>query len=367
MPPVLDIALAASARSWPDRVHRHVLDHGGARVVGRLLGAIQCVDADYDVLFIDDVCSYLSPRLVALLRQRGRVVIGVYDGHDSPDAKRRLLECGISDVIESDAEPEEFVARAMAAAEIESPTVATRVPRSRRGAVVGVMGVTDGVGATEVAVGMAWRLATRVSAVLVDIDPGWPSVAQRLALPPHPNLRTLVDVVVHEGELGSAFAVLGGLKVVGGAPWRGSQGALPQHEVTMALHAVREDCDVVISDLGAAERVDADTLYGLDALVVVALGDPVGTTRLIRAAKRWGKLSERVAPVAMVNMCSRRRFHRAEVRRELSAALPDMPVVLSPLDSAVAEAAWEGKPVKRGRFAREVARMADLVAGTVGR
>ncbi|HUP17291.1 MAG TPA: hypothetical protein VM848_14720, partial [Acidimicrobiia bacterium] len=62
-----DIALAASAREWPDRLHRFLLDHGGGRIVDRVMTPDQASDAGFDVLLIDDVCSFLTPRLVTML------------------------------------------------------------------------------------------------------------------------------------------------------------------------------------------------------------------------------------------------------------------------------------------------------------
>ena len=75
---VPDIALAASAREWPDRLHRFLLDHGGGRIVDRVMGADQAASTSFDVLLIDDVCSFLTPRLVAVVKQAGAEVIGVY-------------------------------------------------------------------------------------------------------------------------------------------------------------------------------------------------------------------------------------------------------------------------------------------------
>ena len=64
---VPDIALAASARDWPDRLHRFLLDHGGGRVVDRIMTPDQATGSSFDVLLIDDVCSFLTPRLVSVL------------------------------------------------------------------------------------------------------------------------------------------------------------------------------------------------------------------------------------------------------------------------------------------------------------
>src|SRR5690554_6367891 len=96
---VPELELAASARAWPDRLHRHLLDHGGARIAGRILTATQSLDTAYDGLLVNDVCSFLSPGLVDRLRRDGWQVLRVFDSGDGPDAKRRLLECGIADVI----------------------------------------------------------------------------------------------------------------------------------------------------------------------------------------------------------------------------------------------------------------------------
>ena len=53
-----ELALAASARDWPDRVHRFLLDHGGGRVLARVMGAEQAVHDEYDVL-ADRRCLFL--------------------------------------------------------------------------------------------------------------------------------------------------------------------------------------------------------------------------------------------------------------------------------------------------------------------
>ena len=99
------LALAASARDCPDRLHRFLMDHGGGRVRSRVMGPEQAMADDFDVILIDDICSFLTPRLVVRLRDSGKEVVGVFSPADGPDAKRRLLECGITDVIESDAPP----------------------------------------------------------------------------------------------------------------------------------------------------------------------------------------------------------------------------------------------------------------------
>lgn len=361
----VEVAFAASARDWPDRVHRHILDHGGAKVAGRLLGASQCVEAGFDVIFIDDVCSFLSPRLVALLRENGRAVIGVYDNRDSPDAKRRLLECGISDVIESDAEADEFVARARSVA--ADPLLEPHRPRHRivSGRAVGVTGVCGGVGATEVAVGLAHCLAPAVSTVLVDLDPHWPSVAQRLDLPPHPNLRALADIVLHQGELENVMNTLGKLSVVAGSPRRGTPDPIPIHELAMSLQVMVERFDVLVADLGWERAVVDSLIEGFDTVIVVSTGDPVGVARLLGAHQWLETLMARAPVLVVVNNLPGGRFQEGEVRSELEAALGGIPYVTIPRDKRLSSAVWQGSPAGRGPFRRELSKLAGLVAGAV--
>lgn len=358
----LELAMGASAREWPDRLHRHVLDHGGARVVGRMMSVTQCVDTSFDLIFVDDVCSFLTPRLVVLLRQRGRSVVGVYDPADSPDAKRRLLECGISDVIESDATPEEFMSKAVAAVADEfrpSAPLSSLPPRVGRS--IGVAGVNDGVGCTEVAVGLAAAVAgTGVAAGLVDLDPVWPSLLQRLDLAPHPNLRTLVDVALHGGEMERALQTVAGVRVAGGSLAPQAQ-SVPAHEVGMALDALGEMCDVVVSDLGAVGRVPESLLGSFDSIILVAGADPVSLSRLLRSLGRLEELGPDLNPLVAINATPRRPFYKAELRAELAASLDGHPFIFLPFEEALYRAAWDGRVFAGGKFGRELGRIARLL------
>src|SRR5690606_2631710 len=416
---VVELALAASARDWPDRLHRHVLDHGGARIAGRVLTATQALEGTYDILLIDDVCSFLSPGLVTRLRCSGKQVLGVFDRDDGPDAKRRLLECGVGDVIEADATGDEFLAQSTAMAQA---SVSAAITPSRPGRTIGVIGVSAGVGATEVAVGLAWSLSRAVEdglvdldpgapsvsqrfiypmhpklltllysevigvsavggptevavglawslsraveAVLVDLDPVAPSVAQRLDVPLHPNLLTLIDTVVNGYSHEQVEIALDRLRVVPGLAQPGQQ-TLPPHEIEMALETLASRNRVVVADLGEASSWGDGPLGWFDSLVWVATGDPVGVTRLVRQAQRWSSLAESVSLVVVVNRSPRRRFHRGELTDEIEGALGHLPLTVVPHDDRVMVGSWDGVPVTRGRFAAAVGRMAGLVASAV--
>jgi MinD-like ATPase involved in chromosome partitioning or flagellar assembly len=360
----LEIALAASAREWPDRLHRHVLDHGGARVSGRLLGGAQCLETQYAVLFVDDVCSFLSPRLVALVREQGRVVVGVYDPADGPDAKRRLLECGISDVIESAATPDEFLRMAGSAVQVAAPARSDSVGR-RRGRAVAVAGVLPGVGATEIAVGISWGAAAKVATVLVDLDPVWPGVSQRLDAAPHPNLYSLVDVALHQGDIADVVETTFGPDLVPGVPWLRDGTRIPAYEVTMAVGALVEVYPLVVGDLGPVSDLLPEVLREFDSLVVVATGDPVGVTRLLKAAPQVNRMAGDVSILVVANRCLPGRFHHSEVRAEVSAAFPGLPVATLPADDRVARSSWDGVAITSGRFGRAMRGISRIVIDSV--
>lgn len=362
-----EIALAASAREWPDRLHRYLLDHGGGVVAGRLMSAEQVRAGQFQVLLIDDICSFLTPRLVAEVHQSGAEIVGVFDPSDGTDAKRRLLECGISDVIESDASPAEFTEKVRAAALELGPTP-TEAVLSGRSYQVGILGSVDGVGATETAVGLALAMAPRVETALVDLDPAWPSIVQRLGLAVHPNIRTALDLVVHgSGPVLEAAHVVDDLAVIGGAVDLGSGSPIAYAEASALLDELGHHFATTVADLGALDRADRALARAMDTLLVVGAGDPVGVARTLRNLERILDTIDRSALLVVVNRVERSRFIEAEIRREIADSYPDLPVVTLPADRRLEAAAWEGDRLRSGRFMRAVGRMASLIAAEVAR
>lgn len=363
MPP--DIALAASAREWPDRIHRHLLDHGGARVVARVMGVDQATETGFDVLLIDDICSFLTPRLVSLVRERGAGVLGVFDPGDGPDAKRRLLDCGISDVIESGAGPDEFLSAVRSAFKSQAGSPNVRLAKSAAWSIA-ALGVTAGVGATEVAVAISRSLSTRLKTVLLDLDPVWPSIAARLDLPLHPNLRTAVDRALHDDQpISGSFHQIGELSVVGGLADRGAAGPVSHSEISMLLGTVAPLTEVVVADLGSMTNAFRSLFPWFDSLLLVASGDPVGLSRLAASLDQVSALHRDGKLVVVVNKTHGTRFHESEVRAEVSGAWPDLPLVVMPYDRRVPEAVWEGVVSDRGAFARATIRMTELIDRSV--
>lgn len=359
-----EIALAASARDWPERLHRFLLDHGGGRVRARVMGSRQATEEHYQVLFIDDVCSFLTPRLVRSLREQGKEVIGVFSPADGPDAKRHLLECGVTDVIEEDASPDELLAAANATLVHRQPP-ASRPVRPTYALRIGVIGVSGGVGCTEVAIALSSRLAGRRPTLLVDLDPVAPALVQRLDLPVHPNLLTAVDLAHQSpGELPRAIHRLGDLDVIGGVAGAAGPAVAPVEVDGLLEETARLGYDIQVGDLGSAGSRPVDELR-FRILVLVSTGTPVGITRLVRSIEGLWRRREADELVAVVNRVGAGATRRLEIRAELTRLMPDVPVLLLPEDRRLERAAWDGSHVGRGPFLKAIERLAVLLDGVV--
>jgi len=261
----IEIALAVSTRQWSEHLHRFLVDHGGARVRLYVMQPEDAFSESFDVLFIDDICSFLSPHLVQKLNEAGRRVVGVYNPAEFPDGKDRLLACDVTEVIEADADPEEFLTLMeqleiyretdrVGVGEPKGPVSAVAVSKRPR-PLVAVGSPPGGCGATEVAIGLAGRFAERFERVgLLDLDQRAPSVAQRLGLGLHPNLLTAIDAVHHHSEsLDACWHALKGttLRVLPGVPTFADRAELRQGEVTELLLETARMADVTV-EIGRA-------------------------------------------------------------------------------------------------------------------
>jgi MinD-like ATPase involved in chromosome partitioning or flagellar assembly len=381
----LELALAASPREWALRLHRHVADHGGARVRVTVLQAADALAERFDVFVADDTTSFLTRHLVAELHALGRCVLGVYDP-DDPRAKGDLLDLDVDDVIERAAAPEAFLAclqalaprcrRDLTASGVAEAAPGTSRARTRpRGRVTAVASPSGGCGATEVAIALAAAADRRGEVtVLVDADELSPSVAQRLGVASYPNLRAAVDAVEHHhGQLGDTlvavpharFAVVPGLAAQDWLQLR------PPEAINVVAHlAVLRQQVVVnvgpsIDDLGesgpARHALTRTLLSVADAVVAVAAPGPVGVARLLA----WLADLRALAPATPVhvafNATPRGTFRRAELTAEVSRATALASLSFLPADAAVTRASWAGTLVGRGPFRRAVSALAAQV------
>ncbi len=365
----LELALAVSARPWADRLHRHTLDHGGARVRVRVIGRRDALEQDYGVLLIDDTCSFLDRRLVDDLLAQGKGVLAVVDGAQAAEATQWVARLGVTDVVGGDASPEQFLEQAAGAVRsrpggfVAAPDPGGSVDVAR-GRLVAVMGCSGGVGATEIAIATAsaWPGET----ILVDLDTVSPSMAQRLGLRLLPNLRSALQtrrkvVDLLEGELhrfADGVRVLPGL--ASSSDWREVRGP----EVTELLADLRQFGDLVVNlpagiptvrsygEQGALDPARA-VLGASDVVVAVTVATPVGVSRLFEwaAAARSAGVER---PAVLFNMAPRSTFARAEITREVGRVIDPLTVGFLPGDGRVRRAGWDGREVRAGPFARAV-------------
>ncbi|MDE0232277.1 MAG: hypothetical protein OXI56_13050 [bacterium] len=389
----IELALAVSTRGWSDHLHRFLVDHGGARVRLYVMQPEDAFSERFDVLLIDDICSFLSPHLVKKLNRLGRRVVGVYDPAEFPDGKDRLLACDVTEVIEAHAGPEEFLALVdrleIAPQDRDDPTPdtpsggAVSVHPATRPPLIAVGSPPGGCGATEVAIALARRLAERCDGVaLLDVDQRAPSMAQRLGLGLHPNLLTAIDAVHHHSEsLDACWQTVRGstLRVLSGVPTSADRGELRRGEVTELLLETARMSDVTVANFGSWENGQGDahiweTAGGVSdavmavatVLVGVALPSPVGITRMIEWIGRLRMKEPGMEAFVVINRTPASLSQRMSLFEELSKAVGQVRIGFLPEDTRVAEAAWNGVLVERGKFRRGCDRLADQVLGEIG-
>lgn len=365
------IALVFSPEEWVERLHRHLTDHGGARVRQIVLDPTLALDEAYDVLVVSHRWPGLTRSFVASVRDRGRAVLGVFDPEE-PAGRAHLVGLGVDGVVQADAASARFV-------DVIDAVAATRVPpahgehgRERvedvgwpaapRTTVV-VTGLA-GSGTTEVALAVAGARATAGPTVLVDADERAPSLAARLGLPIEPCLRDAVDAVEYgNGELARTLVTVArDLQVLPGLPPATVAAGATPGEV---LHVVD-----VLGELGASVVVDAGCLTveappallaGAGTVLLIAPATPVAVARLLT----WfGAVRPHLGttPVHVVfNRAGRARYRRSELEHELCRTYTPTGVWFAPDDRRVDDAAWDGALVRRGPFADAIGRVAHAV------
>jgi CO dehydrogenase nickel-insertion accessory protein CooC1 len=370
-----EVALAFTPDPWVEELHRHLTDHGGARVRSVLVEPSLALDESYDVLVAGHRWPPLTRALVGDIQARGRAILGVFDREESA-SRKHLLALGVDAVVESDASPAGFVRAIVATAGQRQHRVPDAAPvvEPRAGRLIAIGG-TPGSGRTEIAIELA-RVAQRAGEiVLVDADDVGPAVAQRLHLPIEPNLRTAIDAIEHaRGELHACIVKESatGLQVVGGVPNAGAWAQVRPGEVLRVIDQLGRTAPVVIADgAGTLEDVGGSSTRGryataralvteADVLVAVADAAPHRITRLLAWVVEARALAPETPLVVVVNRAPSDRYRRGELYEELSNTIVVHDVAFVPHDRHVADAAWSGSPVRRGPFTRAVSRIADV-------
>jgi MinD-like ATPase involved in chromosome partitioning or flagellar assembly len=392
------VVLAHSTREWAQDLHFFLMDHGGAVVRGYVVSPEDAIAEQYDALLVDDVTSFLSHRLVAALQRRGARVIGFYDGADTEGAgKARLLDLGVDEAVAADspaAEILEIVVRLVGPVVTDDVEPASLVDAFRgrppsvvadhdavphggnRGTVVAVSAATGGSGATEIAIALAAALRdNEVSTVLVDADEQAPSIAQRLGLGLHPNIRSAVDAVLHRTtQLDATLHRLTsiGIEVLCGLPNPRDWFELRPGDVTEVLAELRTTRAQVVVNVGsriddlpdqggpARFGVSRSLLVAADVIVLVGSASPLGAGRIIDWLADGRRLIAGKPLHVVINQHSGGAFAAGELEAEVRKAVSPRSVTMVPHDRRVARAAWSGDPVPRGPFTKAVARLARV-------
>ena len=252
-----------------------------------------------------------------------------------------------------------------------------------RGRVCAVGGPPGGCGASEVAVELTRAGRCRGdTSLLVDADEVAPSLAQRLGLPPIPNIRTAIDALFHgAGRLHDALLPVagGGFELLAGlanpADWPQVR---PEEvaDVVAELRSLREHVIVNVGPhaedlprLGGADRygVTREVLGTADAVVGVGVATPVGVARLISWIAEVVVLAPGTPLHLVVNKVPASRFVRGEVEAEILRNYAPASLHLLPLDAAVERAAWRGELAGQGPFTRGIEGVANVVLARAAR
>ena len=382
-----EVALVFSPEGWVEGLHRHLTDHGGARVRQVVMEPSLALDEEYGTLIVSHRWPALTRPFVEAVHARRRKLLGVFDSAE-PAGRDHLLTLGVDRVIESDAPMADFLEALVSLAPVEVDDATAH--RALRGLVEGsapgagdevasplvAVGGPPGGGATELAIELARAGSLdRRRIALVDADDVLPSVAQRLALTIEPNLRTAVDAVEYGmGELTGSLVTAPdcSFDVVCGLPSVAAWSQVRPGEVLDVLDAVAHARDAVVVDVSSRlEDIGVGvgrSRYGITravvgaagVLVAVGSGTPVGVTRLLGWIADARSLGD--APVhVVVNRCPADGFRRAEIADEIERTFPPAALWFVPDDDRVTTAAWAGSHVAAGPFTRAVAAVAANV------
>lgn len=78
-----EIALVFTPDPWVEELHRHLTDHGGARVRQVVVEPGVALEESYDILVVSHRWPALTRAFVSDVHSTGRVVLGVYDREEA--------------------------------------------------------------------------------------------------------------------------------------------------------------------------------------------------------------------------------------------------------------------------------------------
>lgn len=391
-----EVALVFSPEAWVEALHRHLTDHGGARVRQVIVDPSLAFDEDYGTLVVSHRWPGLTRTFVEAIHRRGRRILGVFDP-DEPAGREFLASLGVDRVLASDAAMADFVdafntlapggqQAAPSVTALEAAVDGSSVPpttvvgdHARRHLIA--IGGSPGAGATELAIGITAAL-TRYGerAVLVDADDVVPSIAQRLGLPIEPNLRSAIESVEYGMADVNAAIVRArrALDVLCGLPNVGAWSQVRPSEVLDVIEAIARSRGYVVANV--ASRLEdvgrgGRGRYGISRAVVseatmlvgVAPAMPVGVTRLLGWVTDIRALNGNAPVHLVINRAPRDAFRRAQLDQEIRRTFEPESLLFVPHDSRVEAAAWSGELVAYGPYVKAIAALAVRIAPQTAR
>jgi hypothetical protein len=338
----------------------------------------------------EDLTSFVSPRIVSQLHDRGRAVLGLHDPGDEA-GEQRLWELGVDAVLSTDTGPETILGHvatlAIATSDLDEELrrlVAPPAPDEPtddepRGDLVVVGGPPGGPGVTETALGLAGRWSTTRRTLLADLDTVAPAVSQRLALPLEPNLLTVVEQFEQGLPARAGLHELGRLSVCTGLvdprDWR----EVRPETLTSLVDRLRTRYAVLVADVGHRLEAEPDgqgqrgryeavrgVVAAADVVVGVVAPNPVGAARLLEWIADVRAITSAPLHVVVNGALDRERFACREIERELCRAAAVQGTWIVPFDRSVTRAAWDGRLARGRRHRRRLAHIAKaLQSGTV--
>jgi len=395
---VLTVGVVPSQRRWRQELSTHVRDHV-ADIEVRVLRDPDRIfdDGALDVVVVDDTSTFLSAPLLHRARRLGVRLVGVFDPVEGEGQGRSYLAgLGVEAVVPATMPADEIldVVRSLRLPMPESPDMAdlavraglTPDPMTGFGVVTAVGG-PPGAGTTEVAIGLAQRLAhRRLRVVLVDCNEADSGLGVRLGLAPDGGVVAAAEAVrLDERPVEACFARrLDGrrlpFEVISGVADVKAWPQLREGDIGALFEALRMHCDEVVIDTsphceemghGLAERWAATRagLRAADRLIGVCPATATGVTGFVRwlgLVADAGLHQDRV--LIAVNRVRRRQQARvgeieAGLRNHLGAEWLAAIRWLAE-DDAVADAAWSGGLVRASRWGRAVDEIAGIVAAS---
>ncbi len=371
------IAIAGSQRAWAAELLRFLSDFGGARLKGTVLTAREALDPGYEVLLIDDIASYLSPRLVERVRENGKRVIGFYDPASGDQGRDRLRVVGVDAVLPVDLGPEEILEAVSAVAMGDSldpyETVGGNTPPTAlTGRITAVAGGDLG-GDFALALGGTFSSRGR-NTLIVDADTVTPMLAQRLSLPIVPNLLTALDshVELRGNVQDSLLSGPYGLTVLTGIPEASEWETVGVDEVEDLIETASRWFDELVvkisahiedlSRLGARDgrfdvaramvRLAGETVY-------VAEPTPIGLARALGWISEARRLTAARLHVVFGGSPTGS-FQRGELGDELTRSYIPSSITWLPNDPGRERSVWNGTAIPKGPFRKTVDRFGNV-------